>query len=59
MVRFVIRDSSLLTKEDRDLLLKVRNLLEEIVETLGILEDKDIMDSIKEAEEDIRQGRII
>ncbi len=54
----MIKDSSLLTKEDRDLLFKVRNLLEEIVETLDILEDKDTMDSIKEAEDDIRKGRI-
>jgi len=53
----VIKDSSLLTKEDRDLLFKVRNLLEEIVETIDILEDKDTMDSIKEAEDDIRKGR--
>jgi len=54
----MIKDKSLLTNEDRELLLKVRNLLEEIVETLDILEDKDTMESIKEAEDDIKKGRL-
>ncbi|MEM0054227.1 MAG: hypothetical protein QXL89_08595 [Nitrososphaeria archaeon] len=48
----------LLTDEDRALLLKVSGLLEEILETLDILEDKDLMESIKEAEEDVREGRV-
>ena len=40
----------LLTDEDRALLLKVSNLLEEIIETFEILEDEEAMKSIKEAE---------
>jgi hypothetical protein len=50
--------SALLTDEDRSLLLKVSGLLEEILETLDILEDKDLMRSIQEAEEDIKAGRV-
>ena len=50
--------SVLLTDEDRALLLKVSSLLEEIVETLDILEDEDAMKSIKEAEEDVKAGRV-
>jgi len=52
------RSSVLLTDEDRALLLKVNSLLEEIIETLDILEDEDAMKSIKEAEEDVKAGRV-
>jgi hypothetical protein len=48
----------LLTDEDRSLLFKVSSLLEEILETLDILEDKDLMGSIREAEEDVKAGRV-
>ena len=48
----------LLTDEDRALLLKVSNLLEEIIETFETLEDEESMKSIKEAEEDVKAGRV-
>jgi hypothetical protein len=51
-------ESVLLTNEDRALLLKVSNLLEEVVETFSILEDKEAMSCIKEAEEDVKAGRV-
>jgi PHD/YefM family antitoxin component YafN of YafNO toxin-antitoxin module len=51
-------ESVLLTDEDRALLVKVSNLLEEIVETFNILEDKEAMSRIKEAEEDVKAGRV-
>jgi hypothetical protein len=51
-------ESVLLTDEDRALLLKVSNLLEEVVETFSILEDKEAMSCIKEAEEDVKVGRV-
>jgi len=54
----VIKNNSLLTNEDRDLLLKVKNLIEELFETLEVLEDKDAMESIKEAEQNIKKGRL-
>ena len=50
--------STLLTDEDRALLLKVSNLLEEIIETLEILEDEDAMKAIEEAEGDVKTGRL-
>jgi len=52
------RSRVLLTDDDRTLLSKVSSLLEEIIETLDILEDKDTLKSIKEAEEDVKTGRI-
>ena len=50
--------SGLLTNKDRTLLLKVSSLLEEIIETFEILEDKETMKSIKQAEEDVKAGRV-
>jgi len=51
--------SVLLTDEDRALLLKVSSLLEEIIETLEILEDEETMKSIKQSEEDVKAGRVM
>jgi hypothetical protein len=51
-------ENVLLTDEDRALLIKVSNLLGEIVETFNILEDKEAMASIKQAEKDIKAGRV-
>ena len=48
----------LLTDEDRALLLRVSNLLEELIETLEVLEDEETMKSIKKAEEDVKAGRV-
>ena len=48
----------LLTDEDRALLLKVSSLLKEIIETFDILEDEDAMKSIREAEDDVKTGRV-
>ena len=48
----------LLTDEDRALLLKVSDLLEEVIETLDILKDEDAMRSIREAEKDVKAGRV-
>lgn len=48
----------LLTDEDRALLFKVSSLLGEILETFDILEDEDAMKSIREAEEDVKAGRV-
>jgi hypothetical protein len=50
--------ASVLTDEDRALLLKVSGLLEEIIETLEILEDTNAMKSIKKAEGDVKAGRV-
>ena len=48
----------LLTNEDRALLLRVGELLEGIMETLEILEDERAVASLREAEEDVRAGRV-
>ncbi|HID07934.1 MAG TPA: hypothetical protein EYP10_12395 [Armatimonadetes bacterium] len=48
----------LLSEEDRELLLKVSNLLEEILETLEVAEDEELVEAIEEAEEDVEAGRV-
>jgi len=48
----------LLTDEDRALLMRVSSLLEEVVESFNILEDKEAMSCIKQAEEDVKAGRV-
>ena len=53
-----VRKNMLLTDEDRVLLVKVKDLLEAITETLDIVEDEDAMRSIREAEEDLRAGKV-
>ena len=48
---------SILTDEDRRLLLRVSELLEEVLESFEIIEDKETMEAIREAEEDVKAGR--
>jgi hypothetical protein len=48
----------LLTDEDRFLLFRVSELLDVVIETLGILEDEEAMMSIREALRDSREGRV-
>ncbi|MCW4024702.1 MAG: hypothetical protein NWF01_06665 [Candidatus Bathyarchaeota archaeon] len=48
----------LLTNEDRALLVKVSSLLEEVVETFSVLEDKEAMSCLKKAEKDVEAGRV-
>jgi hypothetical protein len=44
----------LLTNEDRALLTKVSSLLEEIVETIQVQEDKEAIQAIKQADKDAK-----
>ena len=50
--------NSLITDEDRALLLKVSTLLEELIETFDILKDEETMAAIREGEEDLNAGRV-
>ena len=44
----------LLTNEDRALLTKISSLLEEIVETITVQEDKEALQAIKQADKDAK-----
>lgn len=48
---------SLLTQQDRQLLLETRDVLEELLETEEILRDKALMKSIVQSRRDVKAGR--
>lgn len=49
---------SLLSTQDRKLLLETRHLLEELLETEEVLRDKALMKSIRESQGDMKMGRV-
>ncbi len=49
---------TLLTDEDRRLPVRVSSLLEELLETLEVLDDREPISAVGEAEEDRRSGRV-
>lgn len=49
---------SLLTQQDRQLLLETRNILDELLETEEVLRDKALMKSIMHSRRDVRAGRV-
>ena len=51
-------NSSLLTEDDRALLVKVSSLLEEIIETFEIQNDETAMNAIHDSEKDLEAGRV-
>jgi len=53
----VAAKSVLLTDEDKELLRRVSDLLEELLETLEVMADEELMKAIQEAEEDVKAGR--
>ena len=48
----------IITKEDMKKLEEIRNMIEDIMETIDILLNKEAIQKIKEAEQDIKQGKI-
>ena len=38
---------------------KLRSLVESLIETLEILGDEELMESIKKSEKDVREGRLL
>ena len=48
---------SLLSTQDRKLLLETRHLLDELLETEEVLRDKALMKSIRESQRDMKMGR--
>jgi hypothetical protein len=50
--------AQLISEEDRQLLRRVSNLLEEVMETLEITQNQETMREIEEARQDAREGRV-
>jgi len=49
--------SVVLDRKQMELLLKTKNLLEELVETLDIMADRGLVEAIRRGEEDLKAGR--
>jgi hypothetical protein len=49
--------SVVLDREQMELLVKTKNLLEELIETLDIIADRKMMEAIRRGEEDLKAGR--
>jgi hypothetical protein len=47
---------SVLDKDALELLFQTRNLLQEVLETMDILADAELMNAIKESEDEIERG---
>lgn len=47
---------SVFDKNDLELLFQTRNLLNEVLETLDIMADEDLMNAIRESEDEIERG---
>ena len=47
---------SVFDKNDLELLFQTRNLLDEVLETLDIMADEDLMKAIRESEDEIERG---
>jgi len=54
----VVEKTALLSDDDRLLLLRMKDILEEISETLDIVGDEETLNSISDAEEDVEAGRL-
>lgn len=57
-MRVAVLAKSLLTHQDRQLLLETRNILDELLETEEILRDKTLMKSIRQSKRDVKAGRV-
>ena len=49
---------TMLSAQERKLLLETRDILEELLETEEVLRDKALMKSIKDSQEDVKRGRL-
>jgi len=49
---------SMLSAQERKLLLETRGILEELLETEEVLRDKALTKSIRDSQEDVKMGRL-
>ena len=50
-------DSRLLTSEEKELLVKAINLMEELIETLEVMQDKELVQGLKDALKEVEEGK--
>ena len=48
----------LLRREDVEMLVRLRNFIDDLLETVEVMSDEELVREIKEAFEDVRKGRL-
>lgn len=56
MAKSIVLDEERLREEVIDMLVKTRDLIEEVLETIDVLADEELIEAIKESEDGIEKG---
>jgi len=50
-------EESLLTSEEKEILVKAANLMDELIETLEVMQDEELIQDLKDAMREIKEGK--
>ena len=50
-------EESLLTSEEKEILVKAANLMDELIETLEVMRDKELIQDLKDAMREVKEGK--
>ena len=50
-------EESLLTSEEKEILVKAANLMDELIETLEVMRDEELIQDLKDAMREIKEGK--
>ena len=50
-------EKGFLTSEERELLVKAANLMDELIETLEVMQDEDLIQDLKDAIKEVKEGK--
>ena len=55
----IIELKLIVRKDDVEMLLKLRDFLDDLIETIEVMSDEELLKEIEEALEDVRKGRLV
>ena len=50
-------EESLLTSEEKEILVKAANLMDELIETLEVMRDEELIQDLKDAMREVKEGK--
>ena len=50
-------EGSLLTTEEKEILVKAANLMDELIETLEVMQDEELIQDLKDAMREVKEGK--
>ena len=50
-------EGSLLTSEEKEILIKAANLMDELIETLEVMRDEELIQDLKDAMREVNEGK--